>query len=157
MTAVTKTAEGSDSLELARAKEKAARRLRAAGQDAEAIDAYSEARDLYADSGLQYSRDSVIADAVMGAIKRCDAIVSNIKHPKEKRSAATTQRPNCLACAKPLRRYKRDGSAFDDGTPMEWGDYGDNRFCGLSCGWRWACRHAPMPRCPRPAPDRDEK
>ena len=131
-------------LDDARAKEKAARRLRAAGNDQDAIEAYEEARELYAESGLQYSRDSVVADAVMGAIKRCDAIVSNIRHPKEKRAAATTVRPNCLACEKPLRRYKHDGRTFDDGTPQEWGDYGDNRFCGLSCGWRWACRHAPM-------------
>lgn len=134
-----------DSLEEARSKEKDARKLRAAGRDAEALDAYTDARDLYAESGLQYSRDSTMADDVMGAIKRCDAIVSNIRHPKEKRPAATTPRSNCLTCDKPLRRYKRDGSAFNDGTPMEWGDYGDNRFCGLTCGWRWACRHAPMP------------
>ena len=75
-------------LDDARAKEKAARRLRAAGNDQDAIEAYEEARELYAESGLQYSRDSVVADAVMGAIKRCDAIVSNIRHPKEKRAAA---------------------------------------------------------------------
>ena len=133
-------------LDSARAKEKDARRLRAAGNDQEAIEAYEAARELYAESGLQYSRDSTVADDVMGAIKRCDAIVSNIRHPKEKRAAATTARPNCLACEKPLRRYKYDGRTFDDGTPQEWGDYGDNRFCGLSCGWRWACRNAPMPR-----------
>lgn len=133
-------------LEAARAKEKDARRLRAAGSDQDALKAYEEARELYAESGLQYSRDSAVADDVMGAIKRCDAIVSNIKYPKEKRAAATTARPNCLACDKPLRRYKHDGKTFDDGTPQEWGDYGDNRFCGLTCGWRWACRHAPMQR-----------
>ena len=133
-------------LDTARAKEKDGRRLRAAGNDQDAIDAYEEARELYAESGLQYSRDSVVADAVMGAIKRCDAIVNNIRHPKEKRPAATTERPNCLACSKPLRRYKHDGRTFDDGTPQEWGDYGDQRFCGQTCGWRWACRHAPMPR-----------
>ena len=50
-----------------------------------------------------------------------------------------------LACDKPLRRYKQDGRTFNDGTPQEWGDYGDNRFCGLTCGWRWACRNADMP------------
>ncbi len=77
---------------------------------------------------------------------RCDAIISNIRYPKTKRPPATTPRPDCLGCGKPLRRYKRDGQAFDDGTPQEWGDYGDNRFCGLTCGWRWACRHAPMPK-----------
>jgi hypothetical protein len=132
------------SLDTARAKEKDGRRLRAAGNNQDAIEAYEEARELYAETGLQYSRDSEIADDVMGAIKRCDAIVSNIKHPKEKRAAATTPRPNCLACDKPLRRYKQDGRTFNDGTPREWGDYGDNRFCGLRCGWDWACGHAPM-------------
>jgi hypothetical protein len=137
------------SLSPARAKEKDGRRLRAAGNDQAAIEAYEEARELYAETGLQYSRDSAVADDVMSAIKRCDAVVSNIRHPKTKRAAATTPRPNCLACDKPLRRYKHDGRTFNDGTPQEWGDYGDNRFCGLSCGWRWACRHAPMPKTPK--------
>ena len=137
---------GADSLEAARAKERDARKLRAAGRDTEAVDAYTEARWLYADSGLQYSRDSTLADDVMGAIRRCDAIVSNIRHPKEKRPAATTPRPDCLTCDKPLPRFKFDGKTFDDGMPREWGSYGDNRFCTLTCGWRWACQHAPMPR-----------
>ncbi|HSX22442.1 MAG TPA: hypothetical protein VLE97_06655 [Gaiellaceae bacterium] len=132
-------------LEEARAKERDARRLRNAGRNDEALDAYNEARDLYADSGLQYSRDGTMADDVMGAIKRCDAIVSNIRHPKEQRAAAVTSRPNCLACDKPLRRYKVDGRTFSDGTPREWGDYGDNRFCGLRCGHDWACQHAALP------------
>jgi hypothetical protein len=134
------------SLSPARAKEKDGRRLRAAGNDQAAIEAYEEARELYAETGLQYSRDSAVADDVMSAIKRCDTLVSNIKHPKAKRAAATTARPNCLACDKPLRRYKHDGKTFNDGTPQEWGDYGDQRFCGLACGWRWACKHAPMPK-----------
>lgn len=131
-------------LEEARVKEKEARRLRITGSAEETIAAYEEARELYADSGLQFSRDSTMADDVMGAIKRCDAIVSNIRHPKEKRSPAITQRPNCLACEKPLRRYKWDGKTFPDGTPREWGDYGDNRFCGLRCGWDWACGHSSL-------------
>jgi hypothetical protein len=25
----------------------------------------------------------------------------------------------------------------------EWGDYGDDRFCGLRCGHKWAVKHAP--------------
>lgn len=137
---------GANSLEAARAKEKDARKRRAAGRDAEALDAYSEARELYAESGLQYSRDSTMADDVLGAIRRCDAIVSNIRHPKEKRPPAITPRPDCLACGKPLPRFKFDGKTFDDGTPREWGSYGDQRFCSLTCGWRWACCHAPMPK-----------
>jgi hypothetical protein len=114
-------------LAVAEAEEKRARRLRREGQREEAIEAYEHARELYADTGLQYHDDDV-----MSAIRRCDAIVSNIRHPKEKRPPATTPRPNCLGCGKPLRRYKRDGRTFSDGTPQEWGDYGDNRFCGLT-------------------------
>jgi hypothetical protein len=128
-------------LDKAEAEEKRARRLRHEGKAEEAIDAYESARDLYADTGLQYGDEDV-----MRAIKRCDAIVYNIRHPKEQRPAAITQRPNCLHCDKPLRRYKYDGKTFSDGTPREWGDYGDNRFCGLRCGWSWACAHAPMPK-----------
>lgn len=142
------TASANDvTLEEARVKEKEARRLRAAGSAQDALEAYEHARDLYAETGLQYSRDSTMADDVMGAIKRCDAIISNIRRPKEKRSPATTPRPHCLECDKPLRRYKYDDvKPFADGTPREWGDYADNRFCGLRCGWRWACAHAPMPK-----------
>jgi hypothetical protein len=133
-------------LEEARVKEKEARRLRAAGSVQDALEAYEHARELYADSGLQYSRDSTMANDVMGAIKRCDAILSNLRRPKEKRAPAATSRPHCLECAKPLRRYKYDDvKPFSDGTLREWGDYADNRFCGLRCGWRWACAHAPMP------------
>lgn len=68
---------------------------------------------------------------------------SSFRSPKEQRTPATTPRPSCLACDKPLRRYKHDDRA------REWGDYGDNRFCGLTCGWKWACRRAPMPRAPK--------
>jgi hypothetical protein len=130
-----------DDLGAAEAKEKLARRLRREGKTEEAIEAYESARELYAATGLHY-----VDDDVMRAIKRCDAIVSNIRHPKEQRSAAITPRPNCLDCGKPLRRFKHDGKTFDDGTPREWGDYGDNRFCTLTCGWQWACQHAPMPK-----------
>lgn len=133
-------------LAAAKAEEKEARRLRREGRDVEAIESYEHARHLYADSGLAFHDrgESDLADDVKRAIARCDKIVSNIRHPKTQRPAATTPRPACLACGKPLRRYKRDGQTFKDGTPQEWGDYGDNRFCGLTCGWRWACRNAPM-------------
>lgn len=135
-------------LRAAKAEEKEGRRLRREGRDVEAIDAYDRARNLYSDSGLflHDQGESELAREVRGAIERCNKIVSNIRYPKEKRPPATTPRPDCLGCGKPLRRYKRDGRTFDDGTPQEWGDYGDNRFCGLTCGWRWACRHAPMRR-----------
>ena len=131
----------------AKAEEKEGRRLRHEGRDAEAIETYDRARDLYVDSGLAFHGrgESELADEVKRSIERCGKIASNIRYPKAKRPAATTPRPNCLACDKPLQRYSRDGRTFDDGTPQEWGNYGDNRFCGLTCGWRWACRHAPMP------------
>lgn len=134
-------------LAAAKANEKEARRLRREGRDKEAIALYDRARDLYADTNLVYHEhgDSALAKEVLGAIKRCDAILSNIRHPKTKRPSAITPRPNCLACDKPLRRYKRDGQTFNDGTPQEWGDYGDNRYCGLTCGWRWACRNSSLP------------
>lgn len=133
-------------LAAAKAEEKEARRLRREGRDEEAIEAYDHASDLYGDSGLAWDGhgESALANEVRRAIARCKKIASNIRNPKDQRAPATTPRPNCLACSKPLRRYKRDGRTFDDGTPQEWGDYGDGRFCGLTCGWRWACRHAPM-------------
>jgi hypothetical protein len=137
-------------LAAARAEEKEGRRLRREGRDEEAIELYDRASDLYGDSGLAWDGhgESELANEVRRAIERCKKIASNIRNPKDQRASATTPRPNCLACEKPLRRYKLDGSAFDDGTPREWGDYGDNRFCGLRCGWRWACRRSPMPKLP---------
>ena len=134
-------------LAAAKAEEKDARRVRREGRDADAIVLYYRARDLYADTGLVYHEhgESKLAKEVLGAIKRCDAIVSNIRDPKTQRASAITPRPNCLTCDKPLRRFSRDGQTFNDGTPQEWGDYGDNRFCGLRCGWRWACRNSSLP------------
>jgi hypothetical protein len=136
----------------ARSEEKKARRLRREGKSAEAIEAYYDARELYADTGFSFdsTADDELVDEVKRAISRCDAIVNNLKYPKEQRAAATTPRPNCLDCDKPLRRFKWDAKKFIDGTPREWGDYGDNRFCGLRCGWNWACAHAPMPKAKKP-------
>lgn len=136
------TATGDEQLlDAAKAEEKRAGRLRREGKAEDAIEAYESAREKYAATGLQY-----VDDDVMRALKRCDAIVGNIRHPKEKRAPATTPRPDCLGCGKPLPRFKFDGRTYDDGTPREWGAYGDNRFCTLTCGWRWACAHAPRSR-----------
>ena len=133
-------------LAAAKAQEKEARHLRSAAS-AEASAAYDRARDLYVDSGLAFHGrgESELAGSVRRSIERCGKIASNIRHPKAKRSSAVTDRPDCLGCGKPLRRYKQDDRAYSDGTPREWGDYGDNRFCGLRCGWSWACKRAPMP------------
>ncbi len=48
----------------------------------------------------------------------------------------TTDRPRCLQCKRPLRRYRMRGWKGYKG--MEWGDYGDGFFCNLSCARRWA-------------------
>ena len=131
-------------LAAARAEEKEARRLRHEGRDEEAIEAYDHARNLYVDTDLAFHErgESELADEVKRAIERCNKIRSNIRHPKDQRAPATTPRPDCLHCGKPLRRYRFDGMLFNDGTPREWGDYGDQRFCGLRCGWNWACSHS---------------
>ena len=134
-------------LATARAEEKKARRLRREGKNEEAIEAYDYARELYADPSFAFDSraEEELVDEVKRAISRCDAITRNLRHPKTQRAARTKPRPNCLNCDKPLRRYKWEASAFDDGTPREWGDYGDNRFCGLRCGWRWACANTALP------------
>lgn len=50
--------------------------------------------------------------------------------------------PTCQMCGKPLRRYKyrSDGPRPIVGTDRDkqWGDYGDNLFCGVRCGYQWA-------------------
>lgn len=132
-------------LAAARLMEKKARRFRREGKIAEAIGAYDDARSLYADTEFAWERESELRGEVQKAMNRCQQIAENLKHPKIRREAATTPRPKCLACDKPLRRYKFDG-VFKDGTPREWGDKGDNRFCGLTCGWAWACSHTSIPR-----------
>jgi hypothetical protein len=129
-------------LAAAKAEEKEARRLRREGRDEEAIEAYDRAKDLYQSSDFAYQRDSELRQEVQGAINRCNTIAENIRRPKTQRPPPTTPRPKCLHCDKPLRRYKYDGKTFADGTPVEWGDYGDGRFCGLRCGWGWACGHS---------------
>jgi hypothetical protein len=133
-------------LDAARMLEKKAARLRRENKIGEAIAGYEDARTLYADSGFAWESDVELRSEVQKAIARCDRIVQNLKHPKERRASATTDRPNCEHCGKPLRRYKIDGRTFKDGTPKEWGDYGDGRFCGLRCGWGWACNHVAVPK-----------
>lgn len=156
MTAITTTTDSQDArraqsltkLTAAKAEEKEARRLRREGRDEEAIEVYERASDLYDDSNLAWDGhgESDLAKEVRRSIERCKKIASKLRHPKTPRPAATTPRPNCLHCDKPLRRFKFDEMTFKDGTPREWGDYGDNRFCGLRCGWNWACRHTTVPK-----------
>lgn len=62
-----------------------------------------------------------------------------------KRPPATTPRPMCISCGKPLRRAKEHVEASRtgiDGAPASWGDYGDNVLCGVTCGYRYALRIA---------------
>lgn len=134
-------------LDEAKTEEKKGRRLRKEGKESEAVSSFSRAGDLYLDSQLAFQYiDEQLADDVRAAIARCQKIIHNIRHPKQARPPATTQRPNCLNCQKPLPRFSRDGRILKDGTPKEWGSHGDNRFCTLSCGWAWACDHAPLPK-----------
>jgi hypothetical protein len=65
------------------------------------------------------------------------------------------RRPKCLACGKELKPIYEWGAGYWEGTMqqrLEWkkanpkvfsgkyGGYGDNRFCGLNCGYNYAIR-----------------
>lgn len=71
-------------------------------------------------------------------------------------------RPHCLFCREelapqfktPLIPYELWGdpekkAQFREDHPKvftgTYGRYGDNRFCGLTCGWQWAVKFAPLP------------
>jgi hypothetical protein len=50
------------------------------------------------------------------------------------------KRTTCLECGKRLKPYPyRDA---DKRPGQEFGGYGDNLFCGLRCGFRWAVMEA---------------
>ncbi len=51
----------------------------------------------------------------------------------------STTRPTCQHCNLPLRRYRwRASPELNRDGKAQWGGYGDNLFCGLNCGYRWA-------------------
>lgn len=55
----------------------------------------------------------------------------------------TEKAPRCQYCGKVLRVYvKWDWPIASQGPTARrfagWGGYGDNFFCGLRCGYRWA-------------------
>lgn len=53
--------------------------------------------------------------------------------------APNVERPFCQYCARPLRRYRwRNSATLNPDGNNQWGGYGDNLFCGLTCGWRFA-------------------
>jgi hypothetical protein len=52
------------------------------------------------------------------------------------------QKPRCRQCLKPLRRYRWRKEEWAKRAGYEWGDYGDGVFCGLRCGYRFACQAA---------------
>lgn len=116
---------------------------RDSGAEGPAPEAYDAAAAAYVDSGLAFHGrgESALAAEVCRAIKRCRAIAGNLRHPKAKRPAPALPPCKCESCGRKLRRYRFDGQLWRNGKPKVWGDYGDNRFCGLSCGWRWACAH----------------
>jgi len=47
--------------------------------------------------------------------------------------------PKCAQCGKQLRKFRwRDHADINNGGKRKWGDYGDNVFCGLRCGYWFA-------------------
>lgn len=55
---------------------------------------------------------------------------------RPRRTPAKTPRPKCRHCDKPLRRVSEWRERRYPG--QVWGDYGDNFFCGLRCGYGYA-------------------
>jgi hypothetical protein len=85
-----------------------------------------------------------ITRPVAGAISGADHLARIDREQREIRAvragaeiAPVGKRPHCEHCDRELRvyRYRKAGSKKLYGT------YGDNRFCGLTCGYRWALRH----------------
>lgn len=68
-----------------------------------------------------------------------------------KRAPAPTPRPYCRQCGKPLRRV-REWQERDSKGGKVWGDYGDNFFCGLRCGYTFAVSALRMNSVPKRAP-----
>lgn len=58
------------------------------------------------------------------------------KERKAVQVAPIGQRPHCKHCDRELRLYRWRKA----GSGKLYGTYGDNLFCGLTCGWRWAVR-----------------
>lgn len=48
------------------------------------------------------------------------------------------QTPRCIYCGKKLRLYRWQDH---EGKKGKRGGYGDDRFCGLNCGYKWANRY----------------
>jgi len=71
--------------------------------------------------------------------KRDDQIRDSVK------IAPRGKRPRCIYCTRELRPYPHRHPS--DPTKL-YGTYGDNRFCGLTCGWKYAVRTTknPIPR-----------
>lgn len=138
-------------LSLARKLGRAAALARKGGELERAAGLFDEARREYADTGLAFARDEELAAEVTRAIKSMSAKASNCRFPREQRPPAKTPAPCCLYCGNRLRRYKRDDAQFY-GMPAEWGDYGDNLFCGITHAglWaRWAIGSGTLPLAPR--------
>lgn len=85
-----------------------------------------------------------ISRPVAGAISGADYLARIEREHQEQRAerqsanvAPVGKRPHCDQCDRELRvyRYRKAGSAKLYGT------YGDNRFCGLTCGYKWALCH----------------
>lgn len=49
-------------------------------------------------------------------------------------------RPTCRSCGKPLRLFRWRAMEWAKERGLWWGDYGEGLFCGLRCGYRYACK-----------------
>lgn len=75
-------------------------------------------------------------DEIKAGIARDNAARDSVK------LAPRGKRPHCITCDRELRPYPRRRPS----SPGQlYGTYGDNRFCGLTCGWRWAIHNTRNP------------
>jgi len=72
-------------------------------------------------------------------------IASERKADRDLRASAKAapkgKRPHCLYCRRELWLYRWRKA----GDKRLYGTYGDNRFCGQGCGYRWALNHTSDP------------
>jgi RNase P subunit RPR2 len=67
---------------------------------------------------------------------------TQVQRERKERNAVSVaphgKRPHCKHCNRELRLYR----CRKAGSAKLYGTYGDNLFCGLTCGWRFAIKHA---------------
>ena len=54
-------------------------------------------------------------------------------------STDQTKRPTCMQCGKTLKPFVwRNHADINNGGKRKWGGFGDNIFCGKTCGYWYA-------------------